>query len=208
MNQVSRPLVIALVAVGGLFAVWMVALRPHSSNGGSTSPQASPPTPAAHAVVQPQPQARGSVRTHNQPNTHTRPQVPSASASASPAHPAARSRLVTTTPTSRLAAVQQALARGKVLALLFYNPAAADDVAVKQELASIPASGGRVFKLEVPLAEVSSYAQLTNQIPVNLSPTLVIVDRSRQAREIVGFADSFEISARLSTALRAPAAVH
>ena len=39
---------------------------------------------------------------------------------------------------SRLSAVQRAMHAHKVVALLFYNPAAADDRAVKQELAAVP----------------------------------------------------------------------
>lgn len=106
-----------------------------------------------------------------------------------------------------MGAVQRALLGGKVLALLFYNPGAADDQAVKQELAGIPGHGGRVFSLAIPLNELSAYAQITSQVPVNYSPTLVIVDRAHQAHEIVGFADSFEIAQRIQDALSArPAA--
>ena len=97
------------------------------------------------------------------------------------------------------------MAGRKVLALLFYNPSAADDQAVRQELAAVPSHGGRVFKLAIPLAELSSYAQVTNQVPVNISPTLVIIDRARNAQEIAGFADSFEITQRLQDALSARA---
>ena len=69
-----------------------------------------------------------------------------------------------------------------------------------------PAHGGQVFTLAVPLPEVSSYAALTNQVPVNVSPTLVIIDRGRHAQEIVGFADSFEIAQRVQDALAVPVA--
>jgi hypothetical protein len=65
----------------------------------------------------------------------------------------------------------------------------------------VPGHGGQVFKLAIPLSEGSSYAALTNQVPVNISPTLVIIDRRRHADEVVGFADSFEIVQRLSDAL-------
>jgi hypothetical protein len=101
----------------------------------------------------------------------------------------------------RLGTVSRALSSGKVLALLFYNPAAADDQAVRHELDSVPLHGGRVAKLAIPLSELAGYAVVTNQVPVNLSPTLVVIDPSRQASTVVGFADGFEIAQRIDDAL-------
>ena len=105
------------------------------------------------------------------------------------------------TPAARLRVVQRALGQHKVLAMLFYNPTSADDDAVKAELASIPVRGGRVVKLEVPLTELPRYTQVISQVPVNFSPTLVIIDRAQQASEITGFTDRFEIAQRIDQAL-------
>ena len=88
-----------------------------------------------------------------------------------------------------------------MLALLFFNPAAADDRAVKAELAAVPARGAAVFKLAVPLSELSRYPVVTSQVPVNVSPTLVLIDRHRRAVTIVGFADRFEIRERVQGAV-------
>jgi hypothetical protein len=101
-----------------------------------------------------------------------------------------------------VALVAQALQDHKVLALLVYNPAAADDRAVNSELASIPTHGGKVVKLTVPVQRLGSFATLLNEVPVNFSPTLVLINRDRQADEIAGFADSFEIAERVDAALR------
>ncbi len=101
----------------------------------------------------------------------------------------------------RLDAVSRALAEHKVLALLLYNPVAADDQAVRQELAAVPARGPTVFKLAVPLNELTRYSVVTSQVPVNVSPTLVLIDRRRHASTIVGFADRFEIEQRVLDAL-------
>jgi hypothetical protein len=97
--------------------------------------------------------------------------------------------------------VQRALHAHKALALLFYNPGAADDQAVKKELAAVPAHSGRVVKLTIPLTELASYTVVTQQVPVNVSPTLVVIGRNGQAGEIVGFSDKFEIAQRVSDAL-------
>jgi hypothetical protein len=97
--------------------------------------------------------------------------------------------------------VDKALSAHKVLALLFYNPAAPDDQAVKRELGTIPTSAGRVVKLAVPITEVANYPVVTNQVQIQTSPTLVIVDKKAQAFTLVGFADTFEIAHRVGDAL-------
>jgi hypothetical protein len=38
-------------------------------------------------------------------------------------------------------------------------------------------------------------------VPVQVSPTLVLIDKARQASTIVGFADRFEIAQRVADAL-------
>jgi ABC-type phosphate/phosphonate transport system permease subunit len=95
----------------------------------------------------------------------------------------------------------RALTAGKVLALLFYNPPATDDRAVKRELASVPTHKGRVLKLALPLNDLARYSVVTDQVPVMVSPTLVLINRNHQASTIVGFADRFEISQRVADAL-------
>jgi hypothetical protein len=97
--------------------------------------------------------------------------------------------------------VAHALQTGKVLALLFYNPAATDDRAVKQELAAVPTHSGKVVKIAVPVNRLAQYGVITNQVQVQVSPTLVLIDKSRQASTIVGFADRFEIAQRVADAL-------
>jgi hypothetical protein len=105
------------------------------------------------------------------------------------------------TAAARLNAVARALAADKVVALLFYNPAGPDDDAVKAELSTIPTHRGRVVKVAIPLSELPNYATLTAQVPVNFSPTLVIINGHHQATSITGFADTLEIAQRIADAL-------
>jgi hypothetical protein len=102
-----------------------------------------------------------------------------------------------------LNAVQRALKEHKVVALLFYNPAAADDLTVKREMEAIPVHRGGVVKLSVPLSELSHYRTVTDQVRVEYSPTLVLIDRHANATTMVGFADTFEIANRVDDALAA-----
>jgi len=106
--------------------------------------------------------------------------------------------------TRRVNTLTSALRAHKVVALLFYNGAAADDQAVEQELAAAQANRAKVVKLDVPISDLSRYPFITNQVQVTTSPTLVLIDRSGQATTIVGFADRFEIAQRISDALAVP----
>jgi hypothetical protein len=99
--------------------------------------------------------------------------------------------------------VEAAVHAHKALALLFYNPLGADDQAVKKELASVPTHKGQVVKLAIPLDEAANFTAVTQQVPVNLSPTLVLISRAGGATEIVGYSDSFEIKQRVDSALSA-----
>ena len=65
----------------------------------------------------------------------------------------------------------------------------------------MPTHSGRVVKLAIPLNELPSYTAVTQQVPVNVSPTLVVIARNGRAGEIVGFADKVEITQRVADAL-------
>ena len=116
----------------------------------------------------------------------------------------ASKQAVRTVSTARqLSLITNAIATHKVVAVLFYNDAAADDQAVAHELSAVPTHGGRVVKAAVPLSGLSSFGIITQQIPVVTAPTLVLIDSARQATEITGFADTLEITQRVDDALAA-----
>jgi hypothetical protein len=175
-----------------------------SKDGGTPAQSASPATAQSAAPT---------ATTSNSKPAQAKQAAParSAAAATSAGKSSAASAPVVTLPLSRptpLAVVTRALKDHKVLALLVYNPAAADDRAVNKELASIPTHGGKVVKLTVPVQRLGSFSSLLNEVPVNFSPTLVLIDRDRQADEIAGFADSFEIAQRVDAALGLAAPKH
>lgn len=230
MGNVSRPLVALLAATVVFFALWVVALKPGSKSNSSGHPGVGalqPAINAAHNAVTTQnnsnaasagesttPAATGQPVTTTSPATssHRHATAGHRSHAAAGHNTAAHSRTrhaarshprpsTPTTPAARLRVVQKALDAHKVVAMLFYNPSAPDDDAVKAELASVPTRAGRVVKLEIPLPELPSYTSVISQVPVNFSPTLVIIDRAQQASTITGFTDSYEISQRIDQAL-------
>jgi len=108
---------------------------------------------------------------------------------------------ITLSPAVGVQTIQSAIRSGKVVAVLFYNDAAADDRAVKNELAAVPTHHGKVVKLAVPVSQLTQYSIVTQQIPVVTAPTLVLIDASRQATTITGYADPVEIGQRIDDAL-------
>src|SRR4051794_32160863 len=158
MDNVSRPLLALLVGSVAFFAVWMVALKPSgsgsSSSGGSSAYQSAiakahaavatsngasaahggtvaagahtASTPPGQTSTPPGSAPNPAVTTHGATKLTTRP-APATTGHAAPA-----------TPAQRRNAVEGALRTNKVLALLFYNGAAADDRAIRKELASVP----------------------------------------------------------------------
>jgi hypothetical protein len=211
MTHVSRPLIVLLIGTVAFFGVWLVALKPSSSSKNGSSPplgQYQSAVDQAHKAVGTANAASaahgGSIPGGSSTQAAAKPStaattphsIPSLTAKPSSATASAKS----ITPSQRHSLVDQALKAHKVLALLFFNPAGADDRAVDQELRAVP-STRKLFKLAVPLNEIGNYAVVSNQVPVDVAPTLVLIDPHQQVSEIVGFADRFEISHRVSDAL-------
>ena len=168
------------------------------AGGGSDG---TPTTPSVSTTAAPaQPTHSTTTKTVTKTTTTT------VAKSSTSGHPASRPATATaagsvSTPAARLATVVQAMRTHKVVAVLFYNPAAADDQAVKQELAAVPTDHGHVVKLTIPLTELASYTAITAQLPVNISPTLVVIAPNGQVEEIAGFTDRVEIQQRVADAL-------
>jgi hypothetical protein len=195
--------------------VWTVALKPKGAGSGSQGLGSyQPAINAAHRAVSTADHASAAAGGSAAPAVTT----PVAKTAAAVAHPAAKPATAAVAPAATKPApvvtvthsvpasasqltVSGALAAKRVIAILFYNPAAADDLAVKRELAQIPTHGGGVVKLAVPLSQLSRYGAIVNAVPVDQSPTLVLIDPTHEATTIVGFADGFEIAQRIDAAL-------
>jgi hypothetical protein len=203
MDNVSRPLIALLVGSVAFLALWLVALKPSSSsttgNSGGLGQYQSAINKAHHAAATANAASAAEGGTVATTTTSTGAAARTQTASRTPASHVARVRVHTAR--NAPAAVAHALAGHKVLAVLFYNPASTDDRAVKQELAAVPTHRGKVVKLAVSVNRLASYGVVTNQVQVTVSPTLVLIDKARQASTIVGFADRFEIAQRVADAL-------
>ncbi len=224
MTSVSRPLIGLLVATVAFFAVWTLALKHSSSGSGGGAANTTVYKSAidkAHQAVASSDAASvahgGTVATTPQASaTGATPTASTAAPTASTATPAPLKTTAHSTGKAAAAAtashtlhsavqranvVQRAMRANKVVAVLFFNWKAADDRAIKKELAAVPTHNGHVVKLAVPLSELTHYPVITTQVPITGSPTLVLIDRAQHASTIVGFSDRFEITQRVDQAL-------
>jgi cytoskeletal protein RodZ len=222
MRSLPKPLIGLLLGTVAFFAIWMVALKPHSSASGGGVGQYQPAINQAHQAVTTSNQANAKL---GAPTATTSATTPAATTHATTAPAKATAKPVTTTkaapttkakaapttkPTAQSASaaaaaaaqtVATAIRAGNVVAILFYNDAAADDRAVKTELAAIPTHGGHVVKVAVPVSQLIQFSSLTRTVDINTAPELVLIDHARQASTLVGYADSVEIAQRIDDAL-------
>jgi hypothetical protein len=226
----SRSLIALLVGTVVFFALWLVALKPGSSTSGggkgsqglgqyqsdinkahqavgisnasnaaSGNDGTASSTPAASSAGS----ATAAKATTTSSPTSAKPASHSAAGSKHVIHLAPKVGAHNRATLVRLSTVQNAINGHKVVAMLFYNPLAADDQAVKQELSTVSTHHGRVVKLAIPLNEAANFTPVTQQVPINVSPTLVLIAPNGQVGEIVGFSDQFEIAQRVDDALPA-----
>jgi hypothetical protein len=207
MDQVSRPMLIALAATIVLAAVWLVVLRPKAPEVADTP--AAPVTAIANAK-----DAAATSDAANEklagaadragtadPTTATAPtsSVPGATVAAKPA-----TKTATRGPASastREAAVMRDIRRGKVVVLLFWNAKGTDDVATRGTVRGLSRHGGKVVVHIVPISRVGQFGSITRGVTVNQSPTTLIIDRKRRARAIVGLTERGELSQAVDDAL-------
>jgi hypothetical protein len=216
MSNVSRPVLLALTAVVAFAGVWFVALRPKPATTGSTPAAASQPhAPGVAGLKRAIDKAHGAVAT-SQRNARNQPgaaaPATTAPAPTGPATAAPTATAPTTAGPGRalpagmhahgpLARLDRALAAHQVVAILFYNPASPDDLAVKRALGKVDRHNGHVLVLTAPIGQLTRYTEVIGKVAVFSSPTVVIFDTAGTPGAVAGFADRTELDQRIDDAL-------
>jgi hypothetical protein len=215
MSQISPPLRILLIGCVLFLAAWMTVLKP----GGATAPAPAPaPAPAVNAGGPAASTSAGkAVESAN--NTAAAADArakeltgedPAAAAAApTTAVPAKPSTTSSTAPKGDVSKaglpvpVAKAVAQKKVLVMLFWNPRAADDKVVRNELRSVGSRHKKdVFVHVANVKDIARYAPVTRGAEVQQSPSIVVVDRSREATVLTGYSDRETIRQTVFDALR------
>jgi hypothetical protein len=221
MDQVSRPLLIALAATVALLAIWLVALRPKPVSVDATplaptqaipqAQQAAASADAATAQAQAATSAAGQATTAAPAATTAAPAVTTAAPAASAATPAPVAAPATTATDSapaasdsrRDGAILRDIRDGKVVVLLFWNAQAADDIATRGAIRDLDLHGGKVAVHVVPISRVGDYPAITQGVTIAGSPTTLVIDRKRRTRVIAGLSEPQELAQAVGDALAA-----
>src|SRR5829696_2558 len=224
MSQISPPIRILLVCAVAFLAAWMLFLRPKSDAGvPDTTPTPAATTPveaggekaeslAGKAVEQ----ANDAAATQNarteelEAATGGSAATPATNATAgsTPADagtPATGSQAdLTESDTGLPLRVLTALGDKKVVVLLFWNPKAAEDKAVRKALRGIDRHHNKVLAHATNVKKIAAYQQITRDAEVKQSPTIIVVDRDRAVSTRVGYVDRTTIDQAVTDALRSP----
>jgi hypothetical protein len=205
MDQVLRPMLIALVATVALGAVWLVAL------GHKSSEIAATPAAPVKAIAKAR-KASAAPAKAVAPKASSKAAAAPAKVAAAPAKAAAAPAKAAAAPakagaphisaaSTRDAAVARDLHSGKVVVMLFWNAKATDDVATRDAVRALNRHGGDVAVHIVPISRVGEYESITRGVTINQSPTTLVIDRNHRTRPIVGLTERGELTQAVDDAL-------
>jgi hypothetical protein len=211
VDQVSKPVLIALVAAIALVGVRFTILRPSSGSGSSPASATAPGQTGLQSAIDKANNAVGvskqSATQHEQaaaaasgdssaaaPGATAAKTQAAGSAAAKPAAAANTAKLLPKLDTGdRSGPILRDLASNKVVVALFYNPSGADDNAALHAVRAANRHNGRVVVHSIPIKDVGNYNALTTGVQVLESPTVLVIGPDHKARTIVGYTEVKEI---------------
>jgi len=217
VDQVSRPLQILLLATVALAACWLVFLRPAAVE--STTEEVTAP---AQAVTQARQAADATERAGAATDAATRDSASAAPAPQAAATPAgnAATPAAAAQPKAKVAvpagkgpapkaraardpqaAVLKEMDAGKVVVLLFFDKAGADDRAARAAVRGLDRRDGKVAVHAVDMKHVGRYASVTQGVSVTQSPTTIVIAPDATARAIGGLTEPTEVDQLVRAAL-------
>jgi hypothetical protein len=195
------PMRILLIGAVVFLAAWFTILKPKPAEieSATTTPTTQqPPTSGAGKAVDAAKKAAGQTTESTSPETA--PETKTSPAPAPEAAPAAAA-----IPAEALAKlpkdVATALEAKKVLVLGVFadeatavRPMADDDRYTRNALRDANRYDGGVFIKNVGITELSTYGPLVNELHVNQSPAVVVIDGNLHGRVLTGYVDRISIN--------------
>lgn len=169
--------------------------------GGAPAPSQpsshSSPSPSAPSTSGSGPATRAgsAAPAHRLSTTHTARADGDLAADTRASHRAAAPRGAhsTSTPAAQRS-VEAELKRGKVVAILFWNPHATVDQVVQRELRAVGlALRGKVAVMNAHAKQVGEFGPFTRAVQVYGTPTILIVNRHGQAMSLSGLTDAYSL---------------
>jgi hypothetical protein len=228
VDQVSRPMQIALVAVVLLAGIWFTVLRPKADTG-SPAPVAAQPAPVAPGVkglTSAVDKAKGAAATSDAANARIQAATGARSAAAAtpsatkaaPATSAAKAKAVApgkkaAAPVKKAAAktaddpshvLLNFLTKGKTVVLLFHGDGA-DDQAARTAVHQVALDDKRVVAAYSDISRVGLYQAITSGVTVQTAPTVLVIGTDRKAVSLTGYVDAGVIEQAVGDARRSAA---
>jgi hypothetical protein len=201
VSQISPPVRILFIGAIVFLAAWFTVLRPKADTVEPPIPQTttSEPVSGPGKAVDKAKEAAGT----NAPAAAATTE-PSAAATTTP-QTAPEPQVAAAIPAEALAAlpkdVAAALEARKVVVFgvfadgaTAYRPMADDDRYVRNELRDVNRYDGDVLVKPVAISELSKYGALVNDLDVNQSPSVVVIDGNLQGRVLTGYVDRISIN--------------
>jgi hypothetical protein len=213
VSQISPPVRILLIGAVVFLAVWFTLLRPKPAEvpplttSTTTTPvtTSTPQTGLGKAVDAAKAAAGKAVATS----------TPAAAAPATTTKPDPKTEtpVAAAIPAAALAKLPKDVAGALesrhvlVLAVLAddakpWRPLADDERYVRNELRKVNRYDGGVLVKQVPAGKLSSYGSLVNDLDVNQTPSIVVIDRDLKGRVLTGYVDRIAINQAIADARR------
>jgi len=216
VDQVSKPVLIALAAVLVFLVAHFTILAPKSDSGSSTPASATAPgqTGLQNAIDK----ANNAVGTSKASATaHEQAAAAASGDSATPAQATKPSATSATKPAAKPAApakpakpepklaegdksgpILQNLDEGKVVVALFFNAHGSDDNAALRAVRTADRHHGKVIVHSIPIDDVGDYDALTTGVQILQAPTILVIAPDHKARTIVGYTEVKEVDQMVS----------
>ena len=192
MDQISLPMRIALAASLVFAALWFVALRPKAVEENVDGPL---PTVSAEKV-----ESDGAAKAKPEADAAKAPTAAAPEAAkAAETKKAAPKPAKSTGPQAVLADVKA----GRTVVLLFSAlNVSTDDRYVRRAVAAIDRHDGKVRVHQARIGNLPKYEAITKSVPVTTSPTVLVINRDKQAQAITGLTTTRELDQAVRVALK------
>jgi hypothetical protein len=220
VSQISPPMRILLAGAVVFLAVWFTLLRPKADDTSTTTtttpagnvntgqPAQSEAGKIVEKAKQAATEAEGAAKAAAGETADATKTTPGTATTTAPDANAAPAAAV---PAEQLATLPKDVAKAvtdhkvMVLAVLadkgkHWRPMADDDRYVRNTLKHVNRYDGSVFVKQVPLAKIDSYGVIVNDLKVNQTPSVVVVDTKLKANVIEGFLDKVSINQAIADA--------
>jgi hypothetical protein len=164
----------------------------HASPGSSTkAPKSSPAPAAAGTSTAAGSRVTGGTAAHSAP-APSKAQQRATTGAGKAATPAMQAK------------VESELKQGKVVTILFWNPKGTDDAAVHGQLQSVAGKLRGSIAVHAALAsQVASFGTIIRGVKVYGTPTVMIINKQKQALTLTGYTDAYAIEQAISEARHA-----